>query len=106
MRPIAEIAEVLGLDQAMVIPYGKYKAKIPLDAIKSDGPQGSMVVVTGITPTPAGEGKTTTTVGLAQGMGKLGKRVTATLQGAVSRPHIRHQGWRNGRRGMLRRTSG
>ena len=80
MRPIAEIAEVLGLDQAMVIPYGKYKAKIPLDAIKSDGPQGSMVVVTGITPTPAGEGKTTTTVGLAQGMGKLGKRVTATLR--------------------------
>ena len=54
MRPIAEIAEVLGLDQAMVIPYGKYKAKIPLDAIKSDGPQGSMVVVTGITPTPGG----------------------------------------------------
>ena len=80
MRPIAEIAKVLGLDQAMVIPYGKYKAKIPLEAIKSDGPQGSMVVVTGITPTPAGEGKTTTTVGLAQGMGKLGKRVTATLR--------------------------
>ena len=80
MRPIAEIAEVLGLDPAMVIPYGKYKAKIPLEAVKSDGPQGSMVVVTGITPTPAGEGKTTTTVGLAQGMGKIGKRVTATLR--------------------------
>ncbi len=80
MRPIAEIAEVMGLDPAMVIPYGKYKAKIQLEAIKSDAPQGSMVVVTGMTPTPAGEGKTTTTVGLAQGMGKLGKRVTATLR--------------------------
>ncbi len=80
MRPIAEIADVLGLDPAMVIPYGKHKAKIPLEAVKSDGPQGSMVVVTGITPTPAGEGKTTTTVGLAQGMGKIGKRVTATLR--------------------------
>ena len=80
MRPIAEIAEVMGLDPVMVIPYGKYKAKIQLEAIRSDGPQGSMVVVTGMTPTPAGEGKTTTTVGLAQGMGKLGKRVTATLR--------------------------
>ena len=80
MRPIAEIADSLGLDPSLVIPYGKYKAKISLDAIKPTGPQGSMVVVTGITPTPAGEGKTTITVGLAQGLGKLGKRVIATLR--------------------------
>ena len=80
MRPITEIAESLGLDPALVIPYGKYKAKISLEAIRPDGPYGSMVVVTGITPTPAGEGKTTVTVGLAQGLGKLGKRVIATLR--------------------------
>ena len=80
MRPIAEIAETMGLDPSLIIPYGKYKAKIPLDAIRSDGPRGSMVVVTGITPTPAGEGKTTTAVGLAQGFGRLGKSVVATLR--------------------------
>ena len=80
MRPIAEIADSLGLDPSLVIPYGKYKAKISLDAIKPTGPRGSMVVVTGINPTPAGEGKTTITVGLAQGLGKLGKRVIATLR--------------------------
>ena len=57
MRPIGEIAEALGLDPSLIIPHGKYKAKISLDAIKSTDPRGSMVVVTGITPTPAGEGK-------------------------------------------------
>ena len=80
MRPIAEIAEAMGLDAQAIIPYGHYKAKIPLEAIRTDGPKGKLVVVTGITPTPAGEGKTTTTVGLAQGLGRLGKRVIATLR--------------------------
>ena len=98
MRPVAEIAEALGLDPFLIIPYGKYKAKISLDAIKPTGPRGSMVVVTGMTPTPAGEGKTTITVGLAQGLGKLGKRVIATLREPSLGPHIRHQGRRNRRR--------
>ena len=80
MKPIAEIADAMGISPDFVIPYGKYKAKLALDAIKTDAPQGNLVVVTGITPTPLGEGKTTTTVGLAQGMGKLGKRVAATLR--------------------------
>ena len=80
MRPIAEIAEKLGLDPNAIIPYGHYKAKIPLEAIRQEGPRGKLVVVTGITPTRAGEGKTTTSVGLTQGMGKLGKRVVATLR--------------------------
>ncbi len=80
MRPIHEIAETLGIEADMVIPYGNYKAKISLEALRPDAPQGNLVVVTGITPTPAGEGKTTTTVGLAQGFGKLGKRVAATLR--------------------------
>ena len=80
MRPIAEIAESLGLDTAALIPQGHYKAKIPLDAIREDGKRGKLVVVTGITPTPAGEGKTTTTVGLTQSLGRLGKSVVATLR--------------------------
>lgn len=80
MRPIADVAEDLGLDRDSIIPYGHFKAKIPLDAIRDDGRRGKMVVVTGITPTPAGEGKTTTTVGLTQAMGRLGKNVVATLR--------------------------
>ena len=80
MRPILEVAEEFGLDRDSVIPYGHYKAKIPLEAIRDDGRRGKMVVVTGITPTPAGEGKTTTTVGLTQAMGRLGKNVVATLR--------------------------
>ncbi len=80
MKPIAEIADAMGISPDFVIPYGKYKAKLALDAIKTDAHQDNLIVVTGITPTPLGEGKTTTTVGLAQGMGKLGKRVAATLR--------------------------
>ncbi len=80
MKPIAEVAEGLGLDTAAIIPQGHYKAKIPLEAIREDGKRGKLVVVTGITPTPAGEGKTTTTVGLTQAMGRLGKNVVATLR--------------------------
>ena len=80
MRPIMDVAEDLGLSPDAIIPYGHYKAKISLDAIRDDGRRGKMVVVTGITPTPAGEGKTTTTVGLTQAMGRLGKNVVATLR--------------------------
>ena len=80
MRPIMEVADTLGLDREHVIPYGLHKAKISLDAVRNDGRRGKMVVVTGITPTPAGEGKTTTTVGLTQAMGRLGKNVVATLR--------------------------
>ena len=80
MRPIAEIGERMGLDPSHVIPYGRFKAKVPLEAIKTGGPRGALVVVTGITPTPAGEGKTTTSVGLTQGLGRLGKRAVATLR--------------------------
>ena len=80
MLPIAEIAVKLGLDPKVMIPQGHYKAKIPLEAIRQNGKRGKLVVVTGITPTRAGEGKTTTTVGLVQGMGKLGRNVVATLR--------------------------
>ena len=80
MRPIAEIAEAMGLDPEAIIPYGHYKAKISLDAIRRDGARGKLILVTGMTPTKAGEGKTTTTVGLTQAMGRLGHRVVATLR--------------------------
>ena len=80
MRPILEVADELGLSRDSVIPYGHHKAKISLDAVKTGGQRGKMIVVTGITPTPAGEGKTTTTVGLTQAMGRLGKNVVATLR--------------------------
>ena len=80
MRPIMDVAEEFGLDREAIIPYGHHKAKIRLDAVREGGRRGKMVVVTGITPTPAGEGKTTTTVGLTQAMGRLGKNVVATLR--------------------------
>ncbi|MCH2669486.1 MAG: formate--tetrahydrofolate ligase, partial [Gammaproteobacteria bacterium] len=80
MKPISEIAQNLGMEPDSIIPYGHYKAKIPLEAINNGTKSGKLIVVTGITPTPAGEGKTTTTVGLAQGMGVIGKNVSATLR--------------------------
>ncbi|MCH7786268.1 MAG: formate--tetrahydrofolate ligase [Chloroflexi bacterium] len=80
MRPISDIAESMGLDVKEIIPYGRYKAKIPLEMIRQNSQRGKLVVVTGITPTRAGEGKTTTVVGLTQGLGKLGKNVVATLR--------------------------
>ena len=80
MRPIMDVAAELGLDTQALIPQGHYKAKIPLSAEHTGGKRGKLIVVTGITPTPAGEGKTTTTVGMAQGFGRLGKKVVATLR--------------------------
>ena len=81
MQPITQIADQLGIAQEHLIPYGHHKAKISLDALngRQDG-QGRLIVVTGITPTPAGEGKTTTSVGLTQGLGKLGHKAVVTLR--------------------------
>ena len=81
MEPITKIADALGIDGEHVLPYGRYKAKISLDALRDSGDaQGKLIVVTGITPTPAGEGKTTTAIGLTQGMGRLGHRVAVNLR--------------------------
>ena len=81
MEPITKIAESLGLNPDHLEPYGRYKAKISLDALKSPADyRGKLVVVTGITPTPAGEGKTTTAIGLTQGMGRLGHKVSVNLR--------------------------
>ena len=83
MRPIGEIAgEKLGIPTEAELPYGKYKAKIPLDYIRSlcDRPNGKLILVTAITPTPAGEGKTTTTVGLGDALTLIGKQTMLCLR--------------------------
>ena len=81
MEAITKIADNLGLNSEHVLPYGRHKAKISLDALAGGrSEKGKLIVVTGITPTPAGEGKTTTAIGLTQGMGRLGHRVTVNLR--------------------------
>ncbi|MDZ4675662.1 MAG: formate--tetrahydrofolate ligase [Gemmatimonadota bacterium] len=72
-RPIADVAAELGLGPDDLIAYGKYKAKISAAAIKARKPRGRLVLVSGISPTPAGEGKSTVTVGLTQALRRLGK---------------------------------
>jgi formate--tetrahydrofolate ligase len=83
MRPISEVAaEKLGIPDDAVSPYGKYKAKISLDYVRSlcDRPNGKLILVTAITPTPAGEGKTTTTVGLGDALNYIGKKAILCLR--------------------------
>ncbi len=80
MLPIAKVAEKLGLTDEDLIPYGRYKAKINHKLIHSDRPDGKLILVTAISPTPAGEGKTTTSVGLADAMNALGKKTMLCLR--------------------------
>ena len=80
MLQVTEVARSMGLDPEAIIPQGRYKAKVPLEAIRPDRPRGELVLVTGMTPTRAGEGKTTTTIGLVQGLGRQGHRAIATLR--------------------------
>jgi formate--tetrahydrofolate ligase len=78
--PIADIADQLGIAPQYVEQYGRYKAKIDPMALEEGGKEGKLVLVTAITPTSAGEGKTTTTVGLADALRRLGKRAVAALR--------------------------
>ena len=81
MAPITEVAAKAGIDDRYLEQYGKYKAKINYSLLKeSEAPDGKLVLVTAINPTPAGEGKTTTTVGLADGLRKIGKKSVAALR--------------------------
>jgi len=82
MKPISEIAQSLGMSEDDIELYGKYKAKVSLDVWErlKDGPSGKLVLVTAINPTPAGEGKTTTTVGLGQALNRIGKKAIIALR--------------------------
>ena len=82
MKHISEIAASAGIDAKYVEQYGSYKAKIDLSLLndRKDEPDGKLILVTAITPTPAGEGKTTTTIGLADSLKKIGKKVTVALR--------------------------
>ena len=81
MKPISEIADAAGIDEKYIEQYGKYKAKIDLSLLnESKAENGKLILVTAITPTSAGEGKTTTTIGLADGMKRIGKNVAVALR--------------------------
>ena len=81
MKPITEIADKAGIDRKYLEQYGNYKAKIDLSLVKENTkPNGKLILVTAITPTAAGEGKTTTTIGLADGMARIGKNVCVALR--------------------------
>jgi formate--tetrahydrofolate ligase len=88
LKPIAEVAREMGIPTNLLEPYGEFVAKIKLDAIAAlaDRPKARYVVVTAITPTPLGEGKTTTTIGLSQGMRHIGQRATAAIRQASMGP--------------------
>jgi formate--tetrahydrofolate ligase len=81
LRPIAAVAEDLGIAPDFLEPHGRDKAKVRLEAIQASGRQpGKLILVSAITPTPAGEGKTTTSIGLAQGLRRIGKRAAVALR--------------------------
>ncbi len=80
MLHILKVAESAGIDRELVEQYGNYKAKIDLSALKDEGQKGKLVLVTAMTPTPAGEGKTTTTIGLADALRRIGKRSIVALR--------------------------
>ena len=80
VRPIADVAKDLGIAREHLIPYGDDKAKIRLEALASRPSRGKLILVSAVTPTSAGEGKTTTSIGLAQGMAKIGQKVCLALR--------------------------
>ena len=83
MKPITEIAATAHVEEQYLEQYGKYKAKVDPALLKNtDRSDGKLILVTAITPTPAGEGKTTTTIGLADGLRRIGKDVTVALRAA------------------------
>jgi formate--tetrahydrofolate ligase len=82
LRPIDQVAEKIGLAREQLLHFGAYKAKLSLDCIRGldERPESQLILVTAITPTPAGEGKTTTTVGLGDGLNRIGKRTMICLR--------------------------
>ena len=82
MQPIAAVAEKLAIPAESLVLYGPHKAKINLEflATQKDKPRGRLILVTAMSPTPAGEGKTTTTVGLGDGLNKIGKKAAICIR--------------------------
>jgi formate--tetrahydrofolate ligase len=80
LRPIADVAAELGLSPDEILPYGHTKAKITMAAIRARKPSGRLVLVTGINPTPAGEGKSTVTVGVSQALRRMGRKVVVCIR--------------------------
>ena len=82
MLPVMELAEKYGINPEWIEPYGRYKGKCSdeMASLLADREDGKLVLVTAINPTPAGEGKTTTTIGLAQALNKMGKTAVAALR--------------------------
>ena len=81
LRPIADVAGDLGIAPEHLEPYGRNKAKVRLEALdRADRPKGKLILVSAITPTPAGEGKTTVSIGLAQGLRAIGERAALALR--------------------------
>src|SRR5258706_2209335 len=100
MRPIMDVAKSLGLDPADVELYGNWKAKLALQSFSTRPRRGKLVLVSAITPTPAGEGKTTTSVGLAQGLAKIGVRSAVALREPSLGPLFGMKGGGAGGRGF------
>ena len=108
-KPIEEIAEKLGIRQSGLIPYGRHIAKVSTgetDRLRQSGRRGRLVLVTAVNPTPAGEGKTTTSVGLGDGLARLGPENRRGAQGAVAGPGVRREGRRGRRRICAGRADG
>ena len=81
MQPIFEIAAKAGIDEKYIEQYGRYKAKVDFGYLReNEKPDGKLILVTAITPTPAGEGKTTTTIGLADGLRRIGKNSIVAMR--------------------------
>ncbi len=105
LRPVVDVAAEAGLEPDEIEQYGRYRAKVPLSALErlAERPDGKLVITTAITPTKAGEGKTTTSISLTQGLGKLGKRAILCVREPSMGPvfGIKGGGW-----GCLTRSTG
>lgn len=104
MEPITKVAESIGIEADDLELYGKYKAKLSEEFLRKiqDRPNGKLILVTAINPTPAGEGKTTTTVGLGEAFGRMGKKAVIALREPSLGPCFGYQRWSCRRQAMHR----
>ena len=100
LKPIAEIAAKIGAPESALRPFGRFIAKLEYDFLDSlsNRPDGKLILVTAISPTPAGEGKTTTTIGLGDALNRIGRKTIICLREPSLGPELRHEGGRNRRR--------